>query len=76
MCQEGALGLMGDWWLEASREEAMETLSYGESGSVDAPWVKDTRIRTVAYSKKQNYSIKEGVRKKRFFFTFSKKVLN
>ena len=44
MCQEGALGLMGDWWLEASREEAMETLSYGESGSVDVPWVKNTRI--------------------------------
>lgn len=37
VCQEGALGLMGDWWLEASREEAMETLSYGESGSVDVP---------------------------------------
>ena len=45
MCQDGALGLMGDWWLDASREEAMETLSYGESGSVNVPWVKDTRIR-------------------------------
>ena len=38
VCQEGALGLMGDWWLEASREEAIETLSYGEIGSVDVPW--------------------------------------
>ena len=45
MCQEGALGLMGDWWLEASREEAIETLSYGEIGSVDVPWIMDTRIR-------------------------------
>ena len=50
MCQEGALGLMGDWWLEASREEAMETLSYGESGSVDVPWEKDEG----EYSKKEN----------------------
>ena len=45
MCQDGALGLMGDWWLEASREEAIETLSYGEIGSVDVPWIMDTRIR-------------------------------
>ena len=52
MCQDGALGLMGDWWLDASREEAMETLSYGESGSVNVPWVKDTRIRG-EYSKKE-----------------------
>ena len=44
VCQEGALGLMGDWWLEVSREEAIETLSYGEIGSVDVPWIKDTRI--------------------------------
>ena len=43
VCQEGALGLMGDWWLEASREEAIETLSYGEIGSVDVPWIKGTR---------------------------------
>ena len=45
MCQEGALGLMGDWWLEVSREEAIETLSYGEIGSVDVPWIKDTKKR-------------------------------
>ena len=45
VCQEGALGLMGDWWLEVSREEAIETLSYGEIGSVDVPWIKDTKIK-------------------------------
>ena len=55
MCQEGALGLMGDWWLEASREEAMETLSYGESGSVDVPWIRDARIRENIPKRKTNY---------------------
>ena len=52
VCQEGALGLMGEWWLEASREEAIETLSYGEIGSVGVPWIRDTRKeqRTAEYS--------------------------
>ena len=72
MCQEGALGLMGDWWLEASREEAMETLSYGESGSVDVPWVKDARIRAGAYSKKENYSRKESEKNVSFLLSLGK----
>ena len=47
VCQDGALGLIGDWWLAASRDEAIETLSYGEIGSVDGPWI--LRIRRGYY---------------------------